>query len=177
MSVERSRQMSAQDTLRWGDVQSFAITTASQVHEPQLLQSKQLINARWRWPMTWKLMFVVNAQLGPAETGTITVQFQLTTGVGGATIVFILDTVTITTSGTTVHFFDMPAQEFNVTTVVTIANIATTGTDVVEIGAFAGPWTESHAVTGMHDTITEGEERVDQWMREGFYPEPLGYHR
>ena len=177
MSVRRSVQMTAQDTLRWGGRQNFRLIAGTK--DGFSAVSKQLILARWRWPLTWKTCLIVVTQLGASETGTFDVDFQWNVGVGDNVTSFSLGKLAaIAASGTSVQFFDMPAQEFNIIATITAHNLATTTEDNFVVGALAAPWTEPHAMTHMLDHFAAGEgERQDGWMPPGFEPEELGYHR
>ena len=184
MSIERSAQQSAQDTLRWGDSKTFAnLSTTENVN----LSSKQLVAAHWRWPLTWKLMVAVVPAMVAAETAIFTLAIRVTVGSGQGTTTVKLPLIFVAPSAgpgsaylDQTFFFDIPAQDIQVEALLT--GTANQPGDSVTVGVYVAPVTEAHAMTHMLDGFAKDErfgrgEREGGWMPPGFHPEPLQYGR
>jgi hypothetical protein len=181
MSVERNHQQSAQDTLRWGDVEAVTFTAFPSATD-QL--TKQLISARWRWPMTWKLAAAIRVNAPPGAANPITIAVETTLGSGQAQqTVFLSPLIVIPAPYLDVYMtFDVPAQDIQCRARVMFAGEEIAGSFAVQIGLFTAPITEAHAMTHVADGLSkderfENEARQGGWMPPGFNPEPLGYHR
>ena len=80
-------QARAQDTLRWGSLLNVTVPQGNPNQTALNLalmnafgkQGKQLVNAHWRWPLSWRVALMVT----PVDvTGDILVQFAITVGSG-----------------------------------------------------------------------------------------------
>jgi len=192
-SIARPDQARAQDTLRWGGM--LGLTLAAAPSNADLAQAlanakahngSQLVNAHWRWPLTWSLALLVTPK---NVTGDINVQFSIIFGSGDAqqeilrTVSFLNGDVDTAIDVSLV----LPACDV----LITPRSVTTSGEGghpivgpgAVEIGAFAAPRTEAHA--GLETLAClcrlEGAGNADQrqggWMPPGFYPEELRYGR
>lgn len=183
-------QARAQDTLRWGSMFNVAIpagpsqaTLDQLVREAAAHNGKQLVNAHWRWPLSWRVALVVTPQ---GVTGDVNVQFELTMGSGDGEQ-RILRTVTVANGSvdTTVdNTLALPACDLLIRA-VTITTEGEGGHPIagpgnVEIGAYVAPETEAHALLHMLDCMCGADTaggRNGGWMPPGFTPEGLGYAR
>jgi hypothetical protein len=141
MSVERVAQMSAHDTLRWGDSESLFIPSST----PLITKStKQLVGAHWRWPLLWKLCVVVVPQVPPGETQPFTVSLVVSLGSGSSVTTFTLPAFVVGPpyAQPPPAFFDLPAQDLQI--IATMTSGPDTGV-TAQIGAYVAPVTESHA--------------------------------
>jgi hypothetical protein len=194
--IARSDQARAQDTLRWGGVVPVNITQTgpSQANLDAALANaagvsgKQLVNAHWRWPLTWSIALVLTAQ---NLTGDIFVTYEITMGSGDAqeTIRRTINIANGQTDSTVDNVLRLPACDIMIrpTIISSTDSHAIAGPGSLEICAFAAPETEPHAMLAMLDCMCRLEEKnndgqgVDQrqgdWMPPGFTPEPLRYRR
>ena len=187
-AVARPGQAESQDVLRWGDVKSLAnllgATLPSAVQQSNI-GGKQLVNAHWKWPLTWQTLFVLVPQFAPDETGQLDVDFNITVGCGGGVITFQrrlhIPASAISVYSTVIDdALILPAQDIQIdlALVSTPDNNSFTGPGQLIVGAFVAPVTEAHAMTHMLACMCEGQEqRQGGWMPPGFNPTPLGYTR
>lgn len=202
--VARALQHSAQDTVRWGDSFGIALgnpnALAQALANAKAQRGAQLVNAHWRWPLTWQVAFILFPQFDPTETGSLTVRFAVTIGSGSSQMTFNRD-VTVPASATHVYTtvvdtgLILPAQDLLITPIlITTPDGSPLGSsgDTLEIGAFAAPQTEAHAMLQMLECLCRleenlcrleekmgggADERRGDWMPPGFTPEPLAYGR
>jgi hypothetical protein len=79
------------ETLRWGDSQTLAWVGGGGANPaPILVASKQLLQAAWHWPAAWAVLLVMIPQLAAGESATFSVTWQVTVGVGQATMTYPL---------------------------------------------------------------------------------------
>lgn len=185
-------QSRSQDTLRWGGMLGVPIdatpSTAgltAAIAQAMAKSGSQLVNAHWRWPLTWGIALVLTPQ--GAIAGDVSVQFAITIGSGDAQQT-ILRTVTIP-NGSADSAIDnaliLPACDLLIRPQVltTTDSHPVTGPGSLEIGAFVAPQTEPHAMLEMLacmcriEGASNADQRRDGWMGPGFNPEPLGYGR
>ena len=199
-------QARAADTLRWGGRTALAWGPTSaaggnaQVNLDRAIAAakgklgSQLVNAHWRWPLTWRTLVCIRPQFAADETGTVTVKLDWTIGSGDAQQTFSMFYVLSPTTG--VGYEDivdstllLPAADVQVTLAAPGGifvpggeghSLVTTSVDMLEIGVFVAPVTEPHA--GLHaadvaTAIDDANRQDGTWMGPGFLPEPLGYRR
>lgn len=188
-SIARPEQHRAQDTLRWGGMFGVpvngVITPTQSLAEARARSGSQLVNAHWRWPLTWSIALLVTPM---GVTGDISVQFEIIIGAGDAKQ-SILRTVTVlngATDTTVDNTLFLPACDILIQPklITSTDSHPITGPGTIEIGAYAAPETEAHAMLEMLSCLCriEGAGNADQrqaggWMPPGFYPEPLQYGR
>ena len=190
--IARSMQMSAQDTVRWGDrvglqfgpsPSSASLSTAL---AKTVSQGKQLVNLHWRWPSVYQVALVLVPDFAAGETGDVTVTYRIIFGSGNN--IATTRAVTIPSSGFGLYNtqFDLgltlPAQDIQIdpVAITTSDSHPLVGPGSLEIGAFVAPVTEVHAMTHMLEclcSIVETEQRQGRWMGPGFTEERMGYHR
>lgn len=184
MSVERAVQQSAQDTLRWGDtlVQPFSggadLSAGGQ-------GTKQVVSARWRYPISWKLMCMATIQPPAGETATFNVRPLVVVGSGQGQMQIRLPPLVLAPPyGDVVAFFTIPAQDLQVRFLLEGVSDAVAGNQGnIQVGAYVAPITEPHAMTHLADGFMRDERfaqeaRQGGWMQPaGFVEEPLGYRR
>lgn len=194
----------AADTLRWGSRNNIAIVDpggnsatlptlyGQAVAIAQAAQGKQLVNAHWPWPLSWQTAVIINPQMAPDETGSVIVGVEFTIGSGDGNATWI---ATYTVSPPYNPIFDpyqgpIPAADVlvrvaylaQVTETSGLTNLLSVNTDNLEVGVFAAPVTEAHALRHLLEGFSKDErfgagEREGGWMPPGFHPEPLGYRR
>lgn len=187
-------QARAQDTLRWGGMLGVPISAGpAQAELDQVLREAsarsgmQLVDAHWRWPLTWAVALVVTPQ---GLTGDVNVQFEIVIGSGDAQQ-RILRTVTVP-SGSVDTAVDntlaLPACDLLIRPVAILTEgeggHPLAGPGNVEIGAFVAPETEPHAMLHMLECLGKmcggadgAGHRDGGWMPPGFSPERLAYAR
>jgi hypothetical protein len=198
----------AQDALRWGGRTAVAWGPHSPVGGntgPQLQQAvnlakgqlgNQLVNAHWRWPLTWQTLVCIVPQFSPDEVGAMVVRLDWTLGSGDAQNTFqTFYTVSLDpTTGLYTSVIDtetiLPGADVQVVlgALLPVAEasglpaLTTTSVDVLDIGVFVAPQTEAHALLLLLEGFSKDErfgagEREGGWMPPGFNEEPLGYRR
>lgn len=192
----------AQDTLRWGGRTGLTIQNpaggaaaalAKALANAQGQQGKQLVNAHWKWPLTWNTLVCIRPIMAPDETGSVIVNLAFTIGSGDAQQTFIAS-YTVAGPGPYLSTIDtslyLPACDVMVAVdSMGVPNegggpapLNTTGTDVLEVGVFVAPFTEPHSALHLLEGFAR-DERFEQgdrdggWMPPGFNPETLGYKR
>lgn len=187
--IARPEQHRSQDTLRWGGMIGLGVpavfgSLAELLANASAHSGSQLVNAHWRWPLTWAVALCVTPR---GVTGDIAVQFEIILGSGDAQQ-SILRTVNVLNGAvdTTVdNSLFLPACDILIRPKVLASDDThpLTGPGVIEIGAYVAPETEAHAMLEMLNCLCrlEGAGNADQrqggWMPPGFYPEPLQYGR
>jgi len=169
-----SRHGTSLETLRWGDAQTATIVSPALAALTQV-QTKQLAQARWRWPLTWGLRFSIEPQVAAGETTTFTVDFSVTIGSGqnSATVHFVYLLTMANAYAPITDFQQLPAQDVQVTCMV--SNPGGSGlTSNIRVGAFLAPITEQHAARGMYEAHVEGEPEGVRWMTEHHGSDPSG---
>jgi hypothetical protein len=175
--------MSEIDTLRWGDVQSISGLQKMVAETSIVLKTKQMISARWRWPLVWVLRVAFVPQFAADESGTFTITVTVQLGTGGGLLEFpFFYTLAPQPDGSYRAITDaqlIPAQDCQVFVSVTSSTATGTSLDTLLVGAWMAPETEPHAMTRMHDMLaaasTAPPHREARWMREGFQDDPLNY--
>lgn len=197
----RGEQARAQDTLRWGGMfgMSFAAaptnpSLADDFARAQAHSGLQLVNAHWRWPLSWRLALVIVPRFDPTETGSVTVTYDVTIGSGDAQMTFTRALLVAANAGGTYdpvidNVLALPACDLLIRArgLLMPDNAPLGGPGALEIGAFVAPETEPHTALAMLECLCriEGrggaapgiDERVGDWMPPGFTPEPLRYGR
>lgn len=198
-------QARAADTLRWGGRTSLSWGPSSPAggnNQTQLNSAinrargklgSQLVNAHWRWPLSWRTLVCIRPQFAPDETGTVTVRLDWTIGSGDAQQTFSMFYVLSPTAG--VGYEDLvdptlilPAADVQCTLSLggifapdtDTHPISTATVDMLEIGVFVAPYTEPHAGLHMAESagaLVDANRQDGTWMPPGFNPEELGYRR
>ena len=198
-------QARAADTLRWGGRTSLAwgptsaIKGNAQANLNQAVNNargklgSQLVNAHWRWPLTWRTLVCLRPQFAPDETGTVVVRIDWTVGSGDAQQTFSTFYPLSPTSG--VGYEDvvdtsvvLPGADVQVELSqggIFVPSgeghsLVTASVDMLEVGVFVAPITEPHA--GLHvaesmGALVDANRQDGTWMPPGFTPEQLGYRR
>lgn len=168
---------SSLDTLRWGDVESIAVPAAGET----LAQfTKQLVQAHWRWPLTWQLQLSFHAELGTnvTETADFLFDVEFTVGAGQAKMTYV-ETFTMTNAS---GYADvavsraLPAQDLQLRVFARSSKAVVQAAQLI-IGAMVAPITEPHVMIEMLDNLEGQRHDQVEWMREGFHPQPLHYRR
>jgi len=170
-----SRFGTATDTLRWGDCQNVTLVNSALAHVVTM-QSKQLAQARWRWPLLWGMRVSIEPQIAAGETLTFTVTFQVTIGSGQntATVSFVYLLTAANGYAPITDFQQLPAQDIQVT--CTVSSPGGSGlTDNIRVGAFLAPVTEPHAMTHVYEMMSgEADAPGARWMTEHHGSDPDG---
>lgn len=170
-----SRHGTALDTLRWGDCQNVAIVNPALAAATQMT-TKQLAQARWRWPLVWGLRISIEPQMAVGETLTFTVTFQVTIGSGQntANVYFVYLLTAANGYAPITDFLQLPAQDVQVQ--CTVSSPGGSGlTDNIRVGAFLAPVTEPHATTHLYEIASgESQEPGARWMTEHHGSNPDG---
>lgn len=182
MSIARTIQRTAADTLRWGD--TFVFQFKGGLLSPPV-SSKQLISASWRWPVIWKLMVAVRPQFASDETGTINAIFEVTPGSGGTAQPYNLPPLVLApvagVYSDAVAFFEIPGEALQVRCLISGTGM-TSATDALIASAFVAPHNESHAATLLLDKMAgqdfEAREGDQMTHTPGFVETPpVGLYR
>jgi hypothetical protein len=172
--------MTALDTLRWGDTGDFVIPGTGPETTPRV--SKQLVQASWRWPLTWAVQFNMVPNFSATETATFVATFLVTVGVGQATFTYPQVYTFAPAAGVYSPIRDqqlIPAENLQII-LTSLTGVKTTTTqENFAFAVFAAPMTEPHAMTELLEEVRGGRARPREngWMPEGFNPEPLEYRR
>lgn len=168
---------SSLDTLRWGDIETVSVPAAG---ETLFSQTKQLVQAHWRWPLAWAVQVSLVLDFGAVitETTTFFLDVEFTVGSGQAKM-----TYTETFSSTAAAGYPdiavsrtIPAQDLQIRATVRTAG-AVTQVAQANIGCMVAPVTEPHAMTEVLRVVEGQAAGQVEWMREGFTPQPLHYRR
>jgi hypothetical protein len=198
-------QARAADTLRWGGrtavtwgPTSAAGGNAQANLNKAVLQANhlgvQLVNAHWRWPLTWQTTVILTPQFAPDEGGTVIVRIDWILGSGDAQQNFSTFYTMAPQPGTGLYRSVVDSTTIlagcDLQAKLGTGSIATTGgevpgpgtttQDTLEIGVFVAPYTESHALLHAAENsgaLVDANRRDETWMPPGFLPEPLGYRR
>jgi hypothetical protein len=173
---------SSLDTLRWGDVETVIVGSTGELLSAS---TKQLVQAHWRWPLSWTVQFSFVANFGttaPAETVTFLFDVEFTVGVGQGKMTWVT-TYTMVPSAPNVYpnlspQVTIPAQDLQIRVRVrSSANPTGVAGENFLVGCMVAPVTEPHAMTEAL-RVLEGEPRDEvEWMGPGFTPQPLHYRR
>lgn len=135
-------------TLRWGDVQQFSISpTVAQEGTNVTNNTKQLVQAAWRVPMSWNVILFALPQINLLENGTLSINWLFTLGAGQAVsseiALFTMGPFNKTTApagGTAVTQTQqlVPSENLQIRCQV-ITNFLSTNTSTVLVGAFVAP--------------------------------------
>jgi len=201
-------QARAADTLRWGGRTSLSWGPHSAVggnSQGALNQAvilargnlgSQLVNAHWRWPVTWRTLVCLRPQFAPDETGSLVIRVDWTIGSGDAQQTFsTFYTMAPSINGTGYNdVIDtsvvLPACDIQVTMGLGgllvpsgegVSGPNTASVDALEVGVFVAPYTEVHTplhVAEMMSAMAEANRQDGTWMPGNqFNEEPLGYRR
>lgn len=170
--------MTAHDTLRWGDVESFRMRSGENLN----VTSKQLLQAHWRWPLTWTVQFIALPSIDLVnETSTFTLTFRVTVGVGQAQITYpLVYTFAPPTFAQVVDQKFIPAQDLQIIATLTGTVAALVKEESMVVATFAAPMTEPHAMTHLldhHEGAADRLQKAEHWMPPGFNEERLAYRR
>lgn len=165
-----SRHGTALDTLRWGDAQNATIVNPSLAAVTQV-QTKQLAQARWRYPLLWGLRISIEPQMAEGETLTFTVTYQVILGAGQTSANVYFPYTLAPTGGIYLPITDfqqVPAQDVQV-----ICSVSSPGgsglTDNIRVGAFLAPLTEPHAGAELVEMLS-GDSPGMRWMDGNPHP-------
>ena len=165
--------MTAHDTLRWGDTRGFQLSAGEAATDTP---TQQLVAAHWDYPITWTVLLVMTPQLTGAEVNPFTVTYNVTVGVGQGTHTYPL-TYDFIAGGFYAPISDqkfIPAQDLQINALLTGNPSNNEG---FQIGAFAAPMTEPHAMREIGRILRGESQSHVQWMPPGFHPEEMGYRR
>lgn len=183
------------DTLRWGDKDSLSFFVANNPASNTPIQNtKQLVHAYWRRPLTWKLLVYIAPMLPASETGTFLVTANVTIGIGQS----ISDTMPFAVSiapvaglyAPSVTVFDIPAQDIQVNMTVNASGATQESeSEYWSLSAFAAPFTEPYGYTVVGDfmmgpegtqhqpRVTPDQIQAPRWMPPGFVDGHTRYRR
>ena len=166
-----SRHGTALDTLRWGDAQNVQIVNGALAIETVSI-TRQLAQARWRWPLMWGLRIGITPQVGNGETLTFTVQYKVTIGCGQNSADMFFNYTIAPAAGLylpVTDFIELPAQDIQV--IATVNSPGGSGvTDNFQVSAFLAPTTEPHAMTHLFEHLVEGDPEGVRWTTEHHQP-------
>jgi hypothetical protein len=168
----------ATDTLRWGDTDHRPINKTGPA-EVVAFQSRQLVNAHWRWPLTWCVVTSIQPQMAAGEAGTFTVSIAFNVGLGQANSGFAIP-FALTAAGLYAPVFDqrfIPAQDLQINAFI-VGTSTIAAQENIQISVWVAPMTEPHAMTHILERMGGDPPRGEHsWMGPGFTPEPLEYRR
>jgi len=181
--------MSEHDTIRWGDTQNLVVPvgfSGSFGGEGGALPlvTKQMVSTRWRWPLTWTVLIVLQPAFNADETATFQVQALFTVGCGSAVVTYPKVYTFAPTGGVYTLQTDqlfLPAKDLQI-----IAAFGTSGaaasakSESMLVGILAAPnSSEPHAATELLEHVTKEHHPEQgthpQWMQGAFVPEHLRY--
>jgi hypothetical protein len=178
---------SAHDTLRWGDTRALTTLTELNASEGHLttLESGQLTNAHWRWPLVWQCQLIITPNL-PAQVELETFEFALVIQIGvGQAVDTLVKNYTMAPAAITGQYspvtdsFQLPAQDIQAQIIVSVlGGSQPTGptNESIQCSFFVAPLTEPHAMTHMLNHMTKHDvDPGPEWMSEGFHEQPLRY--
>jgi hypothetical protein len=180
--MTRRDEGSALDTLRWGDAEALLGLEKLSGIESDGVVSKQLVQAHWKWPLSWAYWAMFIPSFDSTESATFTAEVNLTIGVGQGQATTKIRYAIAPTGAVYFPVNDqklIPGQDLqirvNVTGKAALSN--PNGQDILLVGVFVAPQTEPHAMREILETMRgQGEDQVE-WMREGFHPQGLHYRR
>lgn len=159
--------MTTLSSVRWGDAQGLELVVG-----PTGIvnaQSSQLVHATWKWPLTWVVAVILIPQFQATEAGTFTVTVQAVIGVGAGAQPFNLTYAF--PAAPYVPVFDQkffPSQDLQIRASVTGVSTLAPGTvEGLQVGLFAAPLTEPHAMTQLLEQVQGSPENNPQRFMEG----------
>jgi hypothetical protein len=159
--------MTTLSSIRWGDAQGLELNVgATGIVNAS---SSQLVHATWHWPLTWTVAVILIPQFQATEAGAFTVTIQAVLGVGQAAQPFALTYAFAAPPYTPI--FDqrfLPSQDLQLK--ATVTGVSTLGPGTVEglqVGLFAAPMTEPHAMTRMLEELSGQPQGNPQRFMEG----------
>jgi hypothetical protein len=164
------------DTIRWGDTQQLVYQAGSQ-DVAQNIATKQLISARWRWPLTWTVLVIIVPSFGSLESATFTLTIIVQVGCGSAMVQYPIPYTIAPVGGVYVaqsaQLF-IPAHDLQMGAVLTGTPV-NSAAGAVSCTLLTAPMTEPHAPTQTMETLRGSQPGVHPWMPEGFYEDRLRY--
>jgi hypothetical protein len=187
--------MSELDTVRWGDQQTLLFTPnlAGPAALIGVTATKQLVNAHWRRPCTWKLLVSIQPFMPSIEASTFHPQMNLFVGCGGANVTIPVAFTVAPAAGVyspILQFFDLPAQDIQVNFQVSMAGASDdTFPHSWLFAALAAPFTEPDGYTMTSEYIKQlipsldsravdpANRQLPHWMPPGYEDGELRYRR
>lgn len=177
-----------QDTIRWGDRTDLTWKdNASLLTAASKSTTRQLVNAHWRWPISWQTQFILVPQIAPGTTATFLFAFAVKSGAGSAQVNYhIYETLAPTGAGPYLDLTDttniLPARDIQISleSIIVLGEGGIAGPCTCEVGVMVAPVTEPHAtlltmelLERLNPQYQPGGQQ-ERWMN-GFHPEALYY--